>query len=80
MPYSVLIALEDDSFIYIEGNKISVPKGSAVVLRGNVTHSGSEYPKSNLRYHIYIDTSEHVANEGSHVKWWVVEKRKRRSA
>jgi hypothetical protein len=69
-PYSCVVALEEGSSFYINDVKIALDKGNAIILRGDVVHSGSEYKFDNIRYHIYIDVAgEHVANEGTHVHW-----------
>ena len=44
-----------ETFIYIEGVKIKIPKGCALIMRGNLPHSGSEYNSYNVRLHMYID-------------------------
>ena len=70
MPYSCLVALESGSYVYLNDSKMILPKGSAVVFRGDVVHSGAEYSADNIRYHLYIDVRDkHVASEGTHVHW-----------
>jgi len=70
LPYTVVVALEDNSTFYIIDEKISLPRGRCIILRGNVAHSSSEYEVDNIRYHIYMDVAdEHVAQEGTHVHW-----------
>lgn len=34
LPYSVVVALESNSFLYVEGAKVSLPARHAVVFRG----------------------------------------------
>lgn len=69
-PYSILIALMDGCSVYIEGIKYPLPKGAAAIIRGDVTHNGSEYDEINYRYHIYLDVPpHHVASEGTHIRW-----------
>lgn len=70
MPYSCVVAVEDGSYFYVKDEKISLPAGSAIVFRGDVVHSGSEYAKDNIRYHVYMDVDKrHEARDGSYVKW-----------
>ena len=70
VPYSCLLALEEGSFFYLNEEKISLSKGSVIILRGDVVHSGSEYDKDNIRYHIYMDVAgEHEARSADHVHW-----------
>lgn len=69
-PYSVLIALEEGSSIWIGLNEIHLSAGTAIILRGDTIHSGSAYEYDNIRYHIYMDVrGMHVASEGTHVHW-----------
>jgi hypothetical protein len=44
-PYSVVVALEGGSSIYMCGEKVNLPLGSAIVFRGDIRHSGSEYTR-----------------------------------
>ena len=70
MPYSILIALEHDAYVYLYGVKTPLPIGCAVVLRGDVLHSGSEYKNDNIRYHLYMDVKNvHVAEDGTQLQW-----------
>eukprot|EP00603_Paraphysomonas_imperforata_P005138 CAMPEP_0114435292 /NCGR_PEP_ID=MMETSP0103-20121206/12751_1 /TAXON_ID=37642 ORGANISM="Paraphysomonas imperforata, Strain PA2" /NCGR_SAMPLE_ID=MMETSP0103 /ASSEMBLY_ACC=CAM_ASM_000201 /LENGTH=224 /DNA_ID=CAMNT_0001605305 /DNA_START=17 /DNA_END=688 /DNA_ORIENTATION=+ len=69
-PYSVVVALEDGSSLYVGDAKVSLPARSAIIFRGDVSHSGSEYALDNIRYHVYIDVNDmHEARKGTHVKW-----------
>lgn len=69
-PYSILVAIENDSFIYVNGDKLSLPIATAIIMRGDVIHAGCEYSTDNMRLHIYMDVvGIHVAKEGTQVKW-----------
>ena len=69
-PYSVVVAVEGGSSLYVLGEKIDLPLGSAIVFRGDVRHSGSEYKTDNIRYHLYVDVlHDHEARKGTHVQW-----------
>ena len=70
-PYVGLIALEDNTTLHIEGNKVDIPKGSCLIMRGNVTHAGSDYAVDNIRFHFYLDTPKYVASGGTHTDWKV---------
>lgn len=70
-PYSILLALENDSYVYVNGEKLPLPIATAIIMRGDVLHSGSEYDTDNMRLHIYMDVvGFHVAKEGKDVKWY----------
>ena len=70
MPYAVLIALEDDTSIYVNDKKYEIPKGAAFIFRGDVQHSGSEYACDNIRFHLYIDVkSRHECRNGADLRW-----------
>jgi hypothetical protein len=69
-PYSCVLALETGSSIYVGDKKIELPIGSAIIFRGDVTHSGSEYKYDNIRYHLYIDViNKHEASKGTLIRW-----------
>ena len=68
--YSCLISLEDQSSIYIGAEKVSVPRRAAVIFRGDVVHSGSDYTKDNIRYHLYMDVKNvYEAKVATHICW-----------
>jgi hypothetical protein len=69
MPYVGLIALEDNTTLYVDKEKVDIPKGSCLLMRGSVIHAGSDYVKSNMRFHFYMDTPQHVASHGEETNW-----------
>jgi hypothetical protein len=70
MPYTCLVALEGDSFLYIEDKKIALRAGNVAIMRGDVVHAGSEYAVDNIRYHVYMDVAGvHKADSGDYVRW-----------
>lgn len=70
MPYSCLIALEEATSVYIKEVKHDIPPACAVILRGDVVHSGSEYKKDNIRFHLYMDVeAKHEAKKGNLLHW-----------
>eukprot|EP00603_Paraphysomonas_imperforata_P013847 CAMPEP_0114461428 /NCGR_PEP_ID=MMETSP0104-20121206/6270_1 /TAXON_ID=37642 ORGANISM="Paraphysomonas imperforata, Strain PA2" /NCGR_SAMPLE_ID=MMETSP0104 /ASSEMBLY_ACC=CAM_ASM_000202 /LENGTH=194 /DNA_ID=CAMNT_0001634199 /DNA_START=163 /DNA_END=747 /DNA_ORIENTATION=- len=70
MPYSGVVALEDGSSIYMDGQKVKLPRRSAVLFRGDVVHNGSEYKTDNIRVHFYMDVVKaHEASSGTHIHW-----------
>lgn len=70
MPYSCVVVVEGGSSLYLKEEKISLPAGSAIVFRGDVVHSGSEYSRDNIRYHLYMYVDKkHEASDGAYVKW-----------
>lgn len=70
-PYSVLVALEEGSSVYVKDVKVPLPCGCALIFRGDVVHSGSEYKYDNIRFHMYMDVvgSEHIAGKGKSIQW-----------
>lgn len=68
-PHVGLIALENDTTMHVEGEKVSVPKGSCIIMRGNVVHAGSDYKVDNIRFHFYMDTPDYEASGGTHTLW-----------
>ena len=68
-PYSVLLALMDDSYVYLDNVKFHLPKGYAVIMRGNQIHSGAEYDTYNVRFHMYLDTKQYKAKDGVNINW-----------
>lgn len=70
LPYSGLVAVEQGSSIYVQGQKIALPCRSAVLIRGDIVHNGSGYNKDNIRVHFYLDVAGvHEASAGTHVHW-----------
>jgi hypothetical protein len=69
-PYSCVVALEEGTSFYLGSRKMDLPAGSAIIFRGDVAHSGSEYAVDNIRFHLYIDVCDcHEARAGTHVRW-----------
>jgi hypothetical protein len=64
LPYSGLIALEDSTFLDVHvgkgRDKISIPIGSCLLMRGDVAHGGCEYKEPNMRLHFHVQ----IAKEG----------------
>ena len=54
--------------MYVKEEKVDIPLGYAIIFRGDVRHSSSEYDCDNIRYHLHIDVvGLHEAREGTHV-------------
>ena len=68
-PHVGLIALENSTTLQVEGQKVVVPKGSCLIMRGSVLHAGSDYDVDNIRFHFYMDTPHYVASGGTHTQW-----------
>jgi hypothetical protein len=58
-PYSCIVALDNDTYILIEGKRVEIPKRSAIIFRADVTHSGMGGESGeNMRLFFYLDTDE----------------------
>lgn len=59
--FSMIIALEDDvttpTTIEVENGGIKIPRGYAIIFRGDFPHGGGAYNKRNIRLFISIGTS-----------------------
>lgn len=53
-PMGLLLALDEGATFKVRGKKVDIPKGGAVLFRGNLKHSGSGYEEDNIRAHMYI--------------------------
>ena len=72
MPYSGVVSLQCGSSLLLghDNDRVKLPVGSAIIFRGDVVHSGSDYRSDNVRFHFYIDVKgKCVASEGIHVRW-----------
>lgn len=58
-PQGVLIATEDNTFLDLENEKISLDASDMVIFDGDLMHAGSAYEKANTRLHCYLDTPTH---------------------
>jgi len=54
-PGSVLLALEDNTFLWIEGTRYELKKGDMAEFGGFVTHCGAAYSVRNIRFHLYLN-------------------------
>lgn len=57
VPIAMVIALENDTKLRVEGNMIDIPMGSACIFRGDLAHNGVEFNETNRRVHIYLDST-----------------------
>ena len=61
IPLAALIALERGTSLLCKvagrEKRLSIPKGSALVFRGDLIHAGSAYDDENHRLHVYIDSN-----------------------
>lgn len=89
IPLLVLIALENNTSLYVWENsiqiinktfpsnkkshatKINLQSGDIFVFRADVIHAGSDYKKSNIRMHCYLDDDE-LEREPN--KTWIISK------
>jgi hypothetical protein len=78
LAYSCILALEDDTFVYVYDNddaskepiKIHIPKGYLFIFAGDVIHCGMNSPgHDNMRAHIILKTKEFSA--GGNVQGWL---------
>ena len=56
MPLSVLIALQDDTRLYILAEQINLNKGDILVFDEDLIHAGADYSCENTRIHMYLDS------------------------
>ena len=64
LPLVVLFATMDDTEIWIypiddphaEAQRVKVPKGYMLIMRGDLGHSGSNYESEHWRVHMYLDS------------------------
>ena len=59
-PQGVLIATEDNTFLDLENEKISLDASDMVIFDGDLMHAGSAYERSNTRLHCYLDSPSHT--------------------
>jgi len=55
-PCGVLFALQEDTSLHVEGARIELSAGDALVFTGDTVHSGAGYGRDNTRIHVYLDT------------------------
>jgi hypothetical protein len=60
----VLIAVEDKTFLDINGRTLELNAGDAVSYHGNTPHNGAAYKQENVRYHVYFARKEADILEG----------------
>ena len=58
-PWTILVMLSDDGYLYVQlasglDVKIFVPRGAAVLFKGNVWHGGAAYQQLHVRAHFYL--------------------------
>jgi hypothetical protein len=54
----ILIAVEDKTFLDINGRTLELNAGDAVAFHGNTPHNGAAYEQDNVRYHVYLARKE----------------------
>ena len=55
-PLSVLVALERDTVLHIDGATVALAPGDAALFAGDVPHAGAAYARAaNARVHAYLD-------------------------
>jgi hypothetical protein len=64
-PFSVLLALEDDTTLDLPGGvQLVLQRSDLLVFNGDLAHAGSAYPvKANTRFFMYVDAPHIVAPE-----------------
>lgn|GEM_PF-6413054 len=61
VPYSVIFAIEDDTYIWKynstldQPERVHIPKGHMCIFAGDFVHAGDCYDKIHYRVHLYID-------------------------
>lgn len=57
-PLGVLVALQDQTALYIGGTDVALSAGDMLVFDGDVVHAGAAFESCNTRVHFYLDSYE----------------------
>jgi hypothetical protein len=60
----ILVAVEDKTFLDINGRTLELNAGDAVAFHGNTPHNGAAYKQENVRYLVYLARKEADIPEG----------------